>query len=93
MQQLVLTILAGSDTKIEAVEALLVLSPWVSHNPEAYVGRGEEDKLAWMYVGNALRLGYLLGIDRTSFKSESDKDPALFSQKRLVWLACYICDI
>ncbi len=82
MQQLVLKILTGSDTNIEAVEALLILSQWVSHDPESSVGRGEEDKLAWMYVGNALRLGYLLGIDRTSFKSDSHEDPALFNRKK-----------
>lgn len=69
MQQLLSTILAGSDANVEAVEAFLILSQWVSKKSQASVGRGEEDKLAWMYIGNALRLGYLLEIDRTSFKS------------------------
>jgi len=45
-----------------------------------------------MYIGTALRLGYFLGIDRTSFKSDIREDPALFNRKRLVWMACYICD-
>jgi hypothetical protein len=84
MQQLVSMILAGSDANVEAVEALLVLSQWVSHHPQALVGRGEEDKIAWMYIGNALRLGYLLEIDRTSFKSESPEDPVIFNRKKLV---------
>jgi hypothetical protein len=75
MQQLVSMILVGSDANVEAVEALLILSQWVSHHPEASVGRGEEDKLAWMYIGNALRLGYLLEIDRTSFKSDLHEEP------------------
>jgi len=92
MQQLVSMILGGSDANVGAVEALLVLSQWVSHDPQASVGRGEEDKLAWMYIGNALRLGYLLEIDRTSFKSESHEDPVIFNRKRLVWSACYMCD-
>jgi hypothetical protein len=56
----------------------------VSHHPQALVGRGEEDKIAWMYIGNALRLGYLLEIDRTSFKSESPEDPVIFNRKKLV---------
>ncbi len=93
MQQLVSMILRGSDASIGAVEALLVLSQWVSHDSQASVGRGEEDKLAWMYIGNALRLGYLLEIDRASFKSESHEDPVVFNRKRLVWSACYMCDI
>jgi hypothetical protein len=45
-----------------------------------------------MYIGTALRLGYFLGIDGTSFKSDSQEDPVKFNRKRLVWSACYICD-
>ncbi|KUJ12183.1 uncharacterized protein LY89DRAFT_688641 [Mollisia scopiformis] len=94
MQQLVSDILAGADANVEAVEALLLLSQWVSHRPQASVavGRGEEDRVAWMYIGTALRLGYFLGIDRAAFKSDSHEDPAIFNRKRLVWSACYICD-
>jgi hypothetical protein len=94
MQQLVSMILAGADVDVEAVEAMLLLSQWVSHRPQASiaVGRGEEDRVAWMYIGTALRLGYFLGIDRTSFKSDSHEDPAKFNRKRVVWAACYICD-
>lgn len=40
-------ILAGTDADLEAVEALLLLSQWVSHRPqvEVAVGRGEEDRV------------------------------------------------
>lgn len=94
MQQLISNILAGADANVEAVEALLLMSQWVSHRPSVAftVGRGEEDRVAWMYIGTALRLGYFLGIDRTSFKSDSHEDPATFNRKRLVWVACYVCD-
>ncbi|TVY45542.1 hypothetical protein LSUB1_G001354 [Lachnellula subtilissima] len=94
MQQLISMILSGADANIEAVEALLLLSQWVSHRPQATlaIGRGEEDRVAWMYIGTALRLGYFLGIDRTSFKSDSHEAPEVFNRKRLVWSACYICD-
>lgn len=94
MQQLISNILAGADANVEAVEALLLMSQWVSHRPSVAftVGRGEEDRVAWMYIGTALRLGYFLGIDRTSFKSDSHEDPATFNRKRLVWAACYVCD-
>ncbi|CAG8979931.1 hypothetical protein HYALB_00013515 [Hymenoscyphus albidus] len=93
-QQLVSMILSGADADVEAVEALLLLSQWVSHRPQSTlaVGRGEEDRVAWMYIGTALRLGYFLGIDRTSFKSDVHEDQAIFNRKRLVWSACYICD-
>lgn len=94
MQQLISNILAGADANVEAVEALLLLSQWVSHRPQVAVtvGRGEEDRVAWMYIGTALRLGYFLEIDRTSFNSDTQEDPAKFHRKRLVWAACYICD-
>jgi hypothetical protein len=92
MQELISMILGGSDADIGAVEALLVLSQWVPYNPQAVVGHGEEDRLAWMYIGTALRLGYLLEIDRTSFRNESHEDPVIYNRKRLVWSACYMCD-
>lgn len=43
MQQLVSSIVSGTEAKVEAVEALLLLSHWVSHRPQAdvTVGRGE----------------------------------------------------
>lgn len=87
-------IIAGGDANVEAVEALLLLSQWVSHRPQASiaVGRGEEDRVAWMYIGTALRLGYFLALDRTSFKRDTYEDPAKFNRKRLVWYACYMCD-
>ncbi|PBP16990.1 C6 zinc finger domain-containing protein [Diplocarpon rosae] len=94
MQQLISNILAGADANVEAVEALLLLSQWVSHRPQvaSTVGRGEEDRVAWMYIGTALRLGYFLEIDRTSFNGDTQEDPVVFDRKRLVWAACYICD-
>lgn len=87
-------IMAGSDAELEAVEALLLLSQWVSNRPQhsVSVGRGEEDRVAWMYVGLALRLGYFLGTDRAAFKPDSREDPQTYRRKRLVWTACYMLD-
>jgi hypothetical protein len=88
MQQLVLSLVIGGDADVEAVEALLLLAEWVYHRPpsETEVGRGEEDKVAWMYVGTALRLGYFLDLDRTSFNPEIAKEEALgLSRRRLAW--------
>jgi hypothetical protein len=99
MQYLVSMILAGADADVEAVEALLLLSQWVSHRPQAEItvgrgeeGRGEEDRVAWMCIGTAVRLGYFLGIDRTAFRGDGKEDPAKFGRKRLVWAFCYVCD-
>lgn len=96
MQVLIGMITSGADANIDAVEALLLLSQWVSHrsHTSTTVGRGEEDRVAWMYIGNALRLAYFLGIDKVAFQSGAgaNEDPAMYNRKRLVWVACYICD-
>lgn len=82
------SLLAGGFADVEAVEALLLLAEWVSHWPISYsdVGRGEEDKTAWMYVGTALRLGYFLDLDRTTFSPEANKEQlSTFARRRLAW--------
>lgn len=78
------------------LQALLVLAEWTpytSRSDAGHVGRGEEDREAWMHVGTALRIGYFLGLDRYSFHVRGDdaKDPQ-WQRKRLVWTACYISD-
>lgn len=79
---------------VEAVEAMLILAEWVPRRPHSTpaVGRGEEDQAAWMYVGTAIRLGYLLGIDRSGFRKESEAPTADLNRKRLAWAACYMSD-
>ena len=96
MRSLVSGLAAGGPGNVEAVEALLVLAEWTpytSRSDAGYVGRGEEDREAWMHVGTALRIGYYLGLDRYSFAVRGDdvKDPQ-WQRKRLVWSACYISD-
>lgn len=96
MHDLISGIAAGADCEVEAVEALLLLAEWEPQglrNRIEEVGRGEEDRAAWMHVGIALRTGYFLGLDRTAFRTEdtegkfSDHD-----RKRLAWAQCYISD-
>lgn len=79
---------------VEAVEAMLILAEWVPRRPHSTpaVGRGEEDQAAWMYVGTAIRLGYLLGIDRSGFRQERESQSADLNRKRLAWAACYMSD-
>lgn len=96
MQSLVSMIVAGADADVEAVEALLLLSQWISHRPhsETTVGRGEEGRVAWMYVGTALRLGWYLGIDQAAFRGKGDQTEGLasYNRKRVLWSACYMAD-
>lgn len=60
MRTLVSALAAGGSGNVEAVEALLLLAEWTpytSRSDAGYVGRGEEDREAWMHVGTALRVG------------------------------------
>lgn len=96
MRSLVSALAAGGPGNVETVEALLLLAEWTpytSRSDAGHVGRGEEDREAWMHVGTALRIGYFLGLDRYSFHVRGDdvKDPQ-WQRKRLVWTACYISD-
>ncbi|KAK1817002.1 hypothetical protein LTR12_008602 [Friedmanniomyces endolithicus] len=96
MRSLVSCLAAGGPGNVETVEALLLLAEWTpytSRSDAGHVGRGEEDREAWMHVGTALRIGYYLGLDRYSFAVRGDdiKDPQ-WQRKRLVWTACYISD-
>ncbi|KAK5170549.1 uncharacterized protein LTR77_005137 [Saxophila tyrrhenica] len=96
MKSLVSALAAGGPGNVETVEALLLLAEWTPYTARSdagHVGRGEEDREAWMHVGTALRIGYYLGLDRYSFAVRGDdvKDPQ-WQRKRLVWTACYISD-
>ncbi|KAJ9271226.1 transcriptional regulator family: Fungal Specific TF [Paecilomyces variotii] len=95
MHELISGIAAGADCGVEAVEALLLLAEWEPHGlrpGKTPVGRGEEDRAAWMHVGLALRTGYFLGLDRTSFRGDCAGDPQTDERKRLAWANCYISD-
>ena len=85
MQRLVSALVYTGPAGVEAVEALLILAEWA---PQPYsfmakVGRGEEDRGAWMQVGLAVRLGYLQGIDQAS--REVRKGNGDTKRRRLAW--------
>ncbi|KAL4774476.1 hypothetical protein BDW60DRAFT_205049 [Aspergillus nidulans var. acristatus] len=95
MHELISSIAAGADCDVEAVEALLLLAEWEPQGlrPKIErVGRGEEDRAAWMHVGLALRSGYFLGLDRTSFRGDASGDTEAEARRRLAWTSCYISD-
>ena len=87
MQQLIAALVYCGGGTVEAVEALLILAEWVPRRPHSTpaIGRGEEDQAAWMHVGSAIRLGYLLGLDRTAFRSETDQSLPDLNRRRLAW--------
>jgi Fungal specific transcription factor domain len=95
MHDLISGIAAGHDCEVEAVEALLLLAEWEPQGLREQiesVGRGEEDRAAWMHVGMALRTGYFLGLDRTAFRSEAAEETKNDGRKRLAWASCYVSD-
>ncbi|PYH45633.1 C6 zinc finger domain protein [Aspergillus saccharolyticus JOP 1030-1] len=95
MHELISGIAAGADCDVEAVEALLLLAEWEPQGLRPRiekVGRGEEDRAAWMHVGLALRSGYFLGLDRTSFRGDSSGDTETEARRRLAWTSCYVSD-
>ncbi|KAB8237269.1 uncharacterized protein BDW43DRAFT_297640 [Aspergillus alliaceus] len=95
MHELISGIAAGADCDVEAVEALLLLAEWEPQGLRPRierVGRGEEDRAAWMHVGLALRSGYFLGLDRTSFRGDPTGDTETEARRRLAWTSCYISD-
>ena len=92
---LVSDLLYGLEGGVQAVEALLVLAEWSvwHHGEKVKPGKGRESASAWMLVGTAVRLGYLLGLDRTSFRNDIvEQAPQDLHRRRLVWAACYMAD-
>ncbi|QIW95388.1 hypothetical protein AMS68_000906 [Peltaster fructicola] len=95
MRALVSDLSAGGPCDVSAVEALLLLAEWTpytSRSDAGNVGRGEEDREAWMHVGIALRIAYFLGLDRYSFCVRDDPKDSQSQRRRLTWTACYISD-
>lgn len=95
MDELISRIAAGHDCEVEAVEALLLLAEWEPQGLRDHVeaiGRGEEDRSAWMHVGIALRTAYFIGLDRTSFRPESGEEARIDGRRRLAWMNCYVSD-
>jgi len=92
MQKLISALVIGMKCEVEAVEALLILAEWTPHQQNAVtgsIGRGEEDRAAWMYVGMALRAGYYQGLDATSFRNAGEPRDEQFLRHRLVWTGKY----
>lgn len=94
MQELIAEIVNGSDCELEAVEALLILSEWEPHGLGDGLGvfNQGEDRAAWMHIGIAVRIGYRLGIDATSFNQDRFAACPFDARARCIWIDCYIAD-
>lgn len=88
MQRLITEITAGKRCGVEAVEALLLLAEWepLCMLPEsARIGCGQEDLSAWMHIGLAIRLAYILKLDRTDGSGIIGTGAVSPSRSRLAW--------
>ncbi|KAI1999753.1 hypothetical protein LOY97_006809 [Ophidiomyces ophidiicola] len=97
MHELIADVAAGAPCDVGAVEALLLIAEWEPPGLQPRIkpiGRGEENRAAWMHVGMALRSGYFLGLERTSFRGDSGGAADLHAthRRRLAWACCYVSD-
>ncbi|KAJ6070905.1 hypothetical protein N7467_012224 [Penicillium canescens] len=100
MQGLILSVVLGtSGTRhVETVEGLLLLAEWVPHinthlSSKTQSSDDNEDTAAWTLVGLAVRQGYLLHLDKYSFRKEAKGEiKAISDRKRLAWTFTYLSD-
>ena len=103
LQELISDLVFGKDASVGAVEALLLLSD----NPPREVvkngapGSAQENRMSWMIVGTAVRLGYMLALDQTTLVPNIPKAPDTaegratmekLDRDRTAWTYCYIFD-
>ncbi|KAL1412259.1 hypothetical protein Q8F55_000002 [Vanrija albida] len=85
--------LQGTGASIDTVEGLLLLSEYPP-NMGQRSGLQHEDRMCWMTLGIAIRLGYLLGLDQLAILNEDDDDMPAISRERgsVAWRYCYCLD-
>ncbi|KAL5480780.1 hypothetical protein ACEPAI_9720 [Sanghuangporus weigelae] len=106
MQTLINELILGKYASVGAVEALLLLSENLPRRTEAAT-EDDEHRMAWMLVGMAVRIGYMLGLDQKTLRpispgvedsGDRDNDAGTRSENerldrdRLAWTYCYIFD-
>lgn len=101
---LLLDILLGvpSARQVGSVEGLLLLADWVPYvRPDKLTQSNTppenfnivEDSAAWSLIGQAVRQGYDLHLDRTSFREENSGDSKEHAdRKRLAWTFVFVAD-
>ncbi|KAF4487270.1 hypothetical protein CGGC5_v005026 [Colletotrichum fructicola Nara gc5] len=80
------------------VEGLLLLSEWLPHVESKHLTSGNpkdvfrEGRTTWSVVGQAVRLGYALRLDRAAFRGYGSSTSQNQDQNRLIWMFTYIAD-
>ncbi|KAF5521048.1 hypothetical protein CGCA056_v008765 [Colletotrichum aenigma] len=80
------------------VEGLLLLSEWLPHVDSKHLTSGNpkdvfrEGRTTWSVVGQAVRLGYALRLDRAAFRGNGSSTSRNQDQNRLIWMFTYIAD-
>jgi hypothetical protein len=88
MDELILEIAAGRRRGVDSVETLLLLAEWEpqsSTTNSTSIGCGDEDNAAWMHIGLAIRLAFLLRLDRGYSKEDNDDRRDGSHRERLAW--------
>lgn len=84
----------GTVESLELLEGLLLLSeypPAVGHSK----GLRCEDRMCWMTVGTAVRLGYLLGLEQLFMQADDTDEDSMVSDRargKVVWSHCFLLD-
>ncbi|EXJ71694.1 uncharacterized protein A1O5_05502 [Cladophialophora psammophila CBS 110553] len=76
----------GTDESLEMIEGLLLLSEYPPNMGHS-TGLGFEDRMCWMTVGTAVRLGYLLGLEQLVMQPDDIEEKFVDDRGRgkIVW--------
>ncbi|KAJ9610625.1 hypothetical protein H2200_005402 [Cladophialophora chaetospira] len=76
----------GTNGSLEMIEGLLLLSEYPPNMGHS-TGLGFEDRMCWMTVGTAVRLGYLLGLEQLVMQPDDMEDKFVDDPGRgkIVW--------
>lgn len=85
--------ITGTNESLEMIEGLLLLSEYPPNMGHS-TGLRFEDRMCWMTVGTAVRLGYLLGLEQLVMQPDDVEEK--FSDDRargkIVWSYCFCLD-
>ncbi|KAK4702747.1 hypothetical protein P7C70_g3474, partial [Phenoliferia sp. Uapishka_3] len=100
LQTLINDIILGKNVGVGAVEALLLLSEYLPRQQDVAASKlnAEENRMSWMLVGTAVRLGYMLGLDQKTMmpakplsETTSGEDSTEVNNRERVAWTCESC--
>ncbi|KAM0754657.1 hypothetical protein T439DRAFT_118591 [Meredithblackwellia eburnea MCA 4105] len=102
LQTLINEIILGKNAGVGAVEALLLLSEYLPRQKDVVASNlnAEENRMSWMLVGTAVRLGYMLGLDQKTLlpaksleeSTSGTEAEEMLNRERVAWTYCYLFD-